>query len=90
LDDCIIGINSTILTGAKIGSGCIVGAGSVVKENSVFPPGSLIVGIPAKVSRQGREKEHKEMADYASSEYERIIKEYKEGLYEIVDGKKKE
>ena len=39
-DDCLIGMNATILNGAVIGAGSLVAAGSVVLENTVVPPGS--------------------------------------------------
>jgi len=46
---CLIGMSATILDGAVIGEGSIVGANSLVTANKVFPPGSLIMGSPAKV-----------------------------------------
>lgn len=52
-DFTIIGMNAAILDGAEIGSGCIVGAGAVVTEGMKVPDGSLVVGIPAKIIRQG-------------------------------------
>ena len=49
IGDCsLIGMNSTILDGAKIGKNCVVGAGAVVTQNKTFPDNSLIMGIPAK------------------------------------------
>ncbi len=50
-DDCLIGMNATVLNGALIGSGSLVAAGAVVLEGTVIPPGSLVAGIPAKVRR---------------------------------------
>lgn len=44
---CFIGMRSIILPGTIIGDNSIVGAGAVVKGK--FPPGSVIVGNPAKV-----------------------------------------
>jgi carbonic anhydrase/acetyltransferase-like protein (isoleucine patch superfamily) len=44
----LIGIQAIVLNGAKIGAGCLVGAGAVVTEGKEFPPGSLILGSPAK------------------------------------------
>lgn len=49
--ECLVGMGSTILNGAVIESHCIVGAGALVTEGKTFPPGSLIVGSPAKVVR---------------------------------------
>ena len=50
-DHVIIGMGSTLLNGAVIGSESIVGANALVTEGKVFPPGSLILGSPAKVVR---------------------------------------
>ena len=51
-DDVLIGMGATVMNGARIGAGSIVGAGALVTENKTFPPGSLIVGAPAKLVRQ--------------------------------------
>jgi carbonic anhydrase/acetyltransferase-like protein (isoleucine patch superfamily) len=39
------------LNRAVIGEGSIVGAGALVTEDKSFPPGSLIVGSPARAVR---------------------------------------
>ena len=50
-DHVLIGMNATVLTGAKVGRGSIIAAGALVKENDVIPPNSLVVGMPGKVVR---------------------------------------
>ncbi len=50
-NNSLIGIGSTILNRARIGSNCIVGAHALVTENKKFPDGSLILGAPARVAR---------------------------------------
>ena len=50
-ENCLIGMGSTILTGARIGRDTIIGAHALVTENKVIPPGSLVLGVPAKVVR---------------------------------------
>ncbi len=50
-DHVLIGMNATILTGAKIGRGSIIAAGALVRENEVIPPNSLVAGVPGKVMR---------------------------------------
>ncbi len=50
-DNCLIGMNSTILDGAVIGNNCIVGAGALVTEHKIFPDNSLIIGVPARAVR---------------------------------------
>ena len=45
----MIGINATIMDGAKIGANSIVAGNTIVTENSVFPENSIIAGVPGKV-----------------------------------------
>jgi carbonic anhydrase/acetyltransferase-like protein (isoleucine patch superfamily) len=56
---CLIGIHSTILTGAEIGDECVIGAGALIPEGKKIPPRSLVVGIPGKVVRQVTDEEVK-------------------------------
>jgi carbonic anhydrase/acetyltransferase-like protein (isoleucine patch superfamily) len=51
-DACLIGMQSTILDGARIGAGSVVGAGALITQRTVIPPRSLVLGAPAKVIRQ--------------------------------------
>lgn len=46
-NDVVIGINSLILPGVRIGQGAVVAAGAVVNKD--VPPYTLVAGIPAKV-----------------------------------------
>jgi len=50
-DRSLIGMGAIVLNRASIGEDCIVGAGALVTEGKSFPPGSLIVGSPARVVR---------------------------------------
>ena len=43
----LIGANSTILDGVKIGDNTVIAAGSVVTKS--FPKGVVIGGLPAKI-----------------------------------------
>jgi len=70
-DDCLVGMGATILNGAKIGVGSIVAAGAVVPESREFPPGSLIVGLPAKRVGDVSEEQATEIARGASEYVER-------------------
>jgi len=51
-DRVLIGMGAIILNRAVIGDDCVVGAGALVTEGKAFPPGSLIVGSPARAIRQ--------------------------------------
>lgn len=49
--NCVIGTNSTILPGVRIGDNCVVAAGSIVTKD--VPDGCLVAGNPARILRQG-------------------------------------
>ena len=51
-DEVLVGMGAVILDGATIGAQTVIGAQSLVKEGAVIPPGSLAVGVPARVVRQ--------------------------------------
>jgi carbonic anhydrase/acetyltransferase-like protein (isoleucine patch superfamily) len=44
-------MGSAILDGAVIGEQSLVGAGALVTSGTRIPPGSLVLGSPAKVAR---------------------------------------
>jgi carbonic anhydrase/acetyltransferase-like protein (isoleucine patch superfamily) len=48
----LIGMSSTLLNGAQVGPNSLVGAGSLITENRSFEPRRLILGSPAKASRE--------------------------------------
>jgi gamma-carbonic anhydrase len=64
-DECLIGMGATILDGAVIGDRCIVGANALVTQRFVAPPGSMILGAPAKVVRPLKENELKGLRGWA-------------------------
>lgn len=64
-DNVLVGMNSTVLNGAEIGKNSIIGAGAVVTEGKKFPPGSLIIGLPAKAVRNLSEEQINSIKDNA-------------------------
>ncbi|RQP12534.1 MAG: gamma carbonic anhydrase family protein [Microbacteriaceae bacterium] len=56
-DDCLIGMNATVLNRAVIGRESLVAAGALVLEGTVVPPRSLVAGVPAKVRRELTDEE---------------------------------
>jgi carbonic anhydrase/acetyltransferase-like protein (isoleucine patch superfamily) len=50
-DECLIGMGAVILDGAVIGEQCLVGARTLVTQRMQVPPGSLVMGSPAKIVR---------------------------------------
>lgn len=51
-DRVLVGMGAVVLNRAVIGEDCLIGAGALVTEGKVFPPGSLIVGSPARTVRE--------------------------------------
>ena len=50
-DDCLIGMGSILLNHVRVGTGSVIAAGAVVPEGMEIPPGSLVMGIPARIRR---------------------------------------
>ncbi len=51
-DGVLVGMGAIVLNRVHVGRGSIIGAGAVVTEGMRIPPGSLVLGVPAKVVRQ--------------------------------------
>jgi carbonic anhydrase/acetyltransferase-like protein (isoleucine patch superfamily) len=51
-DEVLIGMGAIILDGAEIGARSIIGANALITGGMKIPPGSLVMGSPAKVTRQ--------------------------------------
>jgi carbonic anhydrase/acetyltransferase-like protein (isoleucine patch superfamily) len=77
-DDCLIGIQATVLNGARIGAGSIIGASALVTENSIVPPGSLVLGVPGKVVKTNPEYAASNRANAVT--YQRIMASHRDGL----------
>lgn len=56
-DECLVGMGAVILDGAVIGKQSIIGAKALVTQGAKIPPGSLVLGAPAKVVRKLTKKE---------------------------------
>jgi carbonic anhydrase/acetyltransferase-like protein (isoleucine patch superfamily) len=67
---CLIGMRATILNNVTIGEYSIVAAGAVVTENTVIPPRSFVVGMPAKVKRGLNDVEAAAIDEYAKRYHE--------------------
>lgn len=82
-DDCLIGINATLMDGVVVGRGSIVAGGAFCKEGSVFPPNSIIAGMPAKVIRE-RDNSHSNRIN--AWVYHRNAQAYSRGEHRAWDG----
>lgn len=50
-DECLVGMGSIILNGARIGTGSVIAAGALVPEQMEVPAGSLVMGVPGRIVR---------------------------------------
>jgi carbonic anhydrase/acetyltransferase-like protein (isoleucine patch superfamily) len=50
-DEVLVGMGAVILDGAVIGKQSIIGAKALVTQGTKIPPGSMVLGAPAKVVR---------------------------------------
>lgn len=50
-DEVLVGMGAIVMDGARIGARSIVAAGALVTKGMTVPPGSLVMGTPAKVVR---------------------------------------
>ena len=76
-DQALVGMGSVILDGAVIGEQSLVGAGAVVTPGTRIPPGSLVLGAPAKVVRQLAPQERADLKTLAEK-YVRLAAYYLE------------
>jgi len=64
-DEVLVGMGATILDGAVIGERSLIGANALVTQRTQIPPGSLVLGSPARVVRKLSEEEQLELKDSA-------------------------
>ena len=81
--NCLIGMNVTILNGAKLGRGSVIGANALVKNNMDVPENSLVLGIPGRIIKQ--DEKFRETARLNAETYQKISKEHLEGKHPTYD-----
>jgi carbonic anhydrase/acetyltransferase-like protein (isoleucine patch superfamily) len=74
-DEVLVGMGAIILDGARIGTRSIIGANATVKQGMEIPPGSLVLGTPAKIVRTLSPDEQEEIKMWALR-YVRLSREY--------------
>jgi carbonic anhydrase/acetyltransferase-like protein (isoleucine patch superfamily) len=50
-DEVLVGMGATLLDGVEVGARSIIGANALVTQHTKIPPGSLVLGSPAKIRR---------------------------------------
>jgi carbonic anhydrase/acetyltransferase-like protein (isoleucine patch superfamily) len=60
-DEVLIGMGATILDGTVIGRQSLIGANALLTQSTQIPPGSLVLGSPAKVMRVLTARERRQL-----------------------------
>ena len=81
-DDCLIGMGAIVLNGARVGRGSVIGAGAVLLEGMDVPPGSLVVGVPAKIVRPV-DASTRERIEHAWQHYVAQARRHRDGTFPI-------
>lgn len=64
-DECLVGMGAVILDGVVVGQQSLIGAAALVKQGMKIPPGSLVLGSPAKIVRALTPKERRRLKHFA-------------------------
>jgi carbonic anhydrase/acetyltransferase-like protein (isoleucine patch superfamily) len=64
-NECLIGMGAVVLDGAVIGDRSIIGAKALVTQGTRIPPGSLVIGAPARVQRSLTSEEQAQIRSWA-------------------------
>lgn len=78
-DECLIGMNVTILNGVKIGRGSIIGANTLIKTGMNVPENSMVLGIPGKIVKY--DENFREIARRNAEIYKMLSKNHLDGKY---------
>ena len=74
-DEVLVGMGAIVLDGAVIGERSVIGAGALVTGGTEIPPGSLVLGSPAKVVRTLSAEEQAKVKGWAEK-YVRVSREF--------------
>lgn len=66
-DEVLVGMGAVVLDGVVVGERSIIGAKSLVTGGTEIPPGSLVLGSPAKVVRQLSAEEQGDVKRWAEN-----------------------
>lgn len=65
-DEVLVGMGAVILDGAVVGRQSLIGANALVPQGMKIPPGSLVLGSPAKVVRPLAARERSRLKLFAA------------------------
>lgn len=64
-DEVLVGMGAVVLDGAVVGKQSLIGAGALVTQGTKIPPGSLVLGAPARIVRKLTSEERAGLKDWA-------------------------
>lgn len=76
-DYVLIGMNATLLHGARIGDFCIIGAATLVGDAKEIPDYSLVLGVPGQIKGRPSEKQLW-WVRHAYDDYQELIRQVRE------------
>ena len=82
-DNALIGMGAIVMDDVEIGKNSIVAAGAVVVPHTKIPDNSVVAGVPAKVIREVKQEDLKEMERILGN-YSRVTKNYLSGDFEVL------
>ncbi len=74
-DEVVVGMGAVVMNGVVVGYQSVVGAGAVIPPNTKIPPRSLVVGVPAKVTKELSESDAAGNK-YWAEKYVRVTRKY--------------
>ncbi len=77
-DRVLVGMGAIVMNGATVGEDSIIAAGAVVTEGTVIPPGSVAMGVPARVVKQATPDQKEGIRRNAGS-YIALARSYRHG-----------
>lgn len=75
-DNVLIGMGAVLVGGSTVGKNTIVGAGAVVPQGMRIPEGKLVVGVPARVTRDAKAEDAR-WTVAAAAHYVELSTEYR-------------
>lgn len=80
--DSLIAMGATLLNGVYVGAGSLIGAGAVCTEGMRIPPGSLVLGVPARIVGEVSDGMRDRMRRTVES-YLRLQERHRRGEFEL-------
>ena len=82
-DDCLIAMGAILLNHVVVGAGSVIAAGAVCAEGLQVPPGSVVLGVPARVVRQVSPEMRSRIAKTVAS-YIGLQEEHRRGRFPLL------